>query len=168
MLNKTSTELKQPNIGLEISLEDHSNVPSESRQEVYEPLVNDGQVVIRIWFVDSDIESEFGSITQTLSRHTGLIADLIQKRSSQKSDVMREIVQKTEHVPERVPQRFEQKNFVNYDEQMRRHEIDLEPDGGRVEIATVTEQERLQFFERMNRLNPSISDCLVIMWMKSD
>lgn len=76
---------------------------------------------------------------------------------------MREIVQKTEYVPERVPQRFEQKNFVNYDEQMRRHEIDLEPDGGRVEVATVTEQERLQFFDRMNRLNPSISDCLVIM-----
>ncbi|KNB43310.1 general transcription factor 2h subunit [Blastocystis sp. subtype 4] len=149
LLNSASTELKKPNINLEISLEDHSNVPSESRQEVYEPVVND----------DSDIEAEFGGITKTLSRHTGLIAELIQKRSSQKGDIMREIVQKTEHVPERVPQRFEQKNYVNYDEQMRRHETDMEPEG-RVEVAAVTEQERSQFFERMIRLNPSVAECL--------
>jgi hypothetical protein len=90
-----------------------------------------------------------------------LIAELIQKRSSQKGDIMREIVQKTEHVPERVPQRFEQKNYVNYDEQMRRHETDMEPEG-RVEVAAVTEQERSQFFERMIRLNPSVAECLVM------
>lgn len=161
LLNSASTELKKPNINLEISLEDHSNVPSESRQEVYEPVVNDGCSGMEIWYVDSDIEAEFGGITKTLSRHTGLIAELIQKRSSQKGDIMREIVQKTEHVPERVPQRFEQKNYVNYDEQMRRHETDMEPEG-RVEVAAVTEQERSQFFERMIRLNPSVAECLVM------
>ena len=42
LLNHGSSELKKPNINLEISLEDHSNVPSESHQEVYEPVVNDG------------------------------------------------------------------------------------------------------------------------------
>lgn len=80
---------------------------------------------------------------------------------------MREIVQKTEHVPERVPQRFEQKNFVNYDEQMRRHEFGMELEG-RAEVAAVTEQERSQFFERMLRVNPSVAECLVMNRRRSD
>ena len=110
---------------------------------------------------DTEVDAEFGDMMKTLSRHTGLIAKLIQKRSSEKSEVIRTLVQNTEASPHRIPQPFHQHNHVDYDEQMRRHEQnDMEET--KTEDVVVTDMERNSFFARMGSLNPNISTCLVI------
>lgn len=117
--------------------------------------------VLSIHSTDTEVDAEFGDMMKTLSRHTGLIARLIQKRSSEKSEVIRTLVQNTEASPHRTPQPFHQHNHVDYDEQMRRHEqSDL--DEMKTEDVAVTDLERNSFFARMGSLNPNISTCLVI------
>lgn len=124
-------------------------------------------VLLVLWTdsVDTEVDVEFGDMMKTLSRHTGLIAKLIQKRSSEKSETIRMLVQNTEASPHRTPQPFQQHNHVDYDEQMRRHEQN-DVDETKTEDVAVTDLERNSFFARMGSLNPNISICLVINELK--